>query len=136
MNGILVVSVMPILGVIGVRLSDMFLDSARSLKPLLLSIYDRKQSHILKTMRIDLQRDVLYLIDELGPKIFPDFEARRLIPANERLEMLQQEISGMDEHSEDWLSWQSQSDSETDDVFFFKQPQHTRQQTGGTNQLQ
>lgn len=104
-------------GLIGLRLSDAFMDSLKSLKPLFLYAFYPQQTQTLKAQRLDLQKDVLYLIDELGPKIFPDFDKKRIINKKDRNSMYRQDLSDFEE---DWMSWKSVSDDEKDDIFFFQ----------------
>ncbi|CAG8606968.1 996_t:CDS:2, partial [Acaulospora morrowiae] len=63
------------------QLYDTGLDIYRSLRPLFLSVIPSEQSSIQKLIQIrdKLSRDLTELINELGPKLYPDFEASRIV---------------------------------------------------------
>ncbi|KAI7869024.1 hypothetical protein BDF14DRAFT_1981658 [Spinellus fusiger] len=57
------------------RFGEIGLDISKSLKPLLMSLLDPDGAQVLRQNRSKLSRDITDLINEYGPKAFPDFDA-------------------------------------------------------------
>ncbi|KAL0074196.1 hypothetical protein J3Q64DRAFT_1881293 [Phycomyces blakesleeanus] len=57
------------------RFGEIGLDILKSLKPLVMSLLDPDGAEILRQSRSKLSRDITDLINEYGPKAFPDFDA-------------------------------------------------------------
>ncbi|KAG0182652.1 hypothetical protein DFQ28_011177 [Apophysomyces sp. BC1034] len=57
------------------RCGEIEMDILRSLKPLVMSLFDPQGAQSLRQSRSKLSRDITDLINEYGPKAFPDFDA-------------------------------------------------------------
>ncbi|CAJ0927629.1 14066_t:CDS:2 [Entrophospora sp. SA101] len=125
------------------RLADTGHDIYRSLRPLFLSLIPSTKSYFqtLREVREQLSYDLTELINELGPKIYPDFDNSRLVrevkgksrsgsasPSPSRPSSTGLQFSSFLTIS-DWLSeknldWERADDSDYDDVFFFLDQQN------------
>ncbi|CAJ0755706.1 326_t:CDS:2 [Entrophospora sp. SA101] len=114
-----------------------------SLRPLFLSLIPSTKSYFqtLREVREQLSYDLTELINELGPKIYPDFDNSRLVrevkgksrsgsasPSPSRPSSTGLQFSSFLTIS-DWLSeknldWERADDSDYDDVFFFLDQQN------------
>nr|CAG8599867.1 13910_t:CDS:2 [Entrophospora candida] len=117
--------------------------SYASLRPLFLSLIPSTKSYFqtLREVREQLSYDLTELINELGPKIYPDFDNSRLVrevkgksrsgsasPSPSRPSSTGLQFSSFLTIS-DWLSeknldWERADDSDYDDVFFFLDQQN------------
>lgn len=85
---------MPIIGVVilgwivfpaitfaALRFGETGMDIAKSLRPLILSLYPTSANTLvrLRERRAQLADDVTNLINDLAPEIFPDFESKRIV---------------------------------------------------------
>jgi glycerol-3-phosphate O-acyltransferase / dihydroxyacetone phosphate acyltransferase len=70
----------------GLRIGEVGMDIWKSLHPLLLALDPRSAQSLvqLRARRQKVTTQVLDVIDTFGPEIFPDFDAERLISANDR----------------------------------------------------
>ncbi|CAG8817469.1 11513_t:CDS:10, partial [Gigaspora margarita] len=102
------------------RLADTGLDIYRrvfygyfslSLRPLFLSLLPWSKSSIqnLRQIREKLAFDLTELINELGPKIYPDFDAARIVQESKKANLMDDKL----------FNWEKADDSDYDDVFFF-----------------
>jgi len=67
------------------RFGEIGMDIFKSLRPLMLSISPSSKNTLinLRKQREKLQDDTNHIINELGPELFPDFNARRIVPEHE-----------------------------------------------------
>ncbi|RHZ45378.1 hypothetical protein Glove_680g77 [Diversispora epigaea] len=117
------------------RLFDTGSDIYRSLRPLFLSLLPSRQTSIqnLREIRDQLSQDLTELINDLGPKMYPDFESSRIVKeVNEKVNSRSASPSPSPSRPlslrlrplSDWfedktLDWEKTEDSDYDDVFFF-----------------
>lgn len=75
-------SLLPFVSYASLRFGETSLDIFRSLRPLFLSVFPGSAPKVrnLRQLRDDLSKDLTTLIDQYAPGIFPDFEAKRVIP--------------------------------------------------------
>ncbi|CAI2176573.1 19597_t:CDS:2 [Funneliformis geosporum] len=120
------------------HLADSGLDVYRSLRPLFLSLLPWSQSSIqnLRAVREQLSNDLTDLINELGPKIYPNFDNSRLVrelkrksrspsPSSSRPQSYQMRLFPLADFLDDKVfDWSRADDSDYDDVFFFLDKQH------------
>lgn len=64
---------------ITVRISEMFLDSYNSVKPLILAVLNPKRCYILRQVRTSLRDQINFVVNELGPTVVDNFEQNRII---------------------------------------------------------
>ncbi|KAG9290933.1 hypothetical protein G9A89_011083 [Geosiphon pyriformis] len=110
-----------------IRLLETGFDIYRSLRPLFLSLlpWTRPSIHNLGTVREQLSNDLTALINELGPKIYADFDAERIIEAERSPSThLSAKNTSIFSSPINWLdnqvfNWETVANSEYDDVFFF-----------------
>ncbi|CAG8570949.1 879_t:CDS:2 [Ambispora gerdemannii] len=115
-----------------IRLVETGLDIKKSLKPLLLSLLPGRRDDIqnLSEVREKLSHDLTELINELGPKIYADFDAERIVQAERPLSSSTTSNNTSLFHSPvNWLddqvfNWETVANSECDDVFFFMDKQN------------
>ena len=62
-----------------VRLSEMFLNSYHSIKPLILAILNPQRCLVLRQVRATLREQINFVVDAIGPSIVDDFERNRII---------------------------------------------------------
>ncbi|KAF0383963.1 bifunctional glycerol-3-phosphate/glycerone-phosphate O-acyltransferase SCT1 [Gigaspora margarita] len=116
------------------RLADTGLDIYRSLRPLFLSLLPWSKSSIqnLRQIREKLAFDLTELINELGPKIYPDFDAARIVQESKKASRSPSPsrppsrpssslrlLSLTDLMDDKLFNWEKAEDSDYDDVFFF-----------------
>jgi hypothetical protein len=69
----------PVLGYATILVGDVGIDIAKSLPPLLVSLGNTLSSSApLRELRKKLKDEILKLVQELGPVVFPDFEETKL----------------------------------------------------------
>ncbi|KAI9274439.1 hypothetical protein BDA99DRAFT_497485 [Phascolomyces articulosus] len=66
---------LPFVSYASLRFGEIGLDILMSLQPLVMSILDPDGAEILRKNREKLSHDITELINEYGPKVFPDFDA-------------------------------------------------------------
>ncbi|CAG8711566.1 16725_t:CDS:2, partial [Acaulospora colombiana] len=124
----LVIFLMTIMGSYAtLKLFDTGLDIYRSLRPLFLSILPTEQSSIqdLCHLRETLSRDLTELINELGPKMYPDFESSRIVKeSRENRDSRTPSPSRPSSRLISWIdeklfNWESAEESDYDDVISF-----------------
>jgi hypothetical protein len=78
--GTITVVALPLLGLASIRLSDVAIDVLKSIRPLIVALGNlMSSSEPLREMRLNLQRKIRHLVDDLGPELFPgEFEEIRL----------------------------------------------------------
>lgn len=78
-----------------VRLSEMFLNSYHSIKPLILAIINPGRCIVLRQVRSTLREQVNFVVDAIGPSILNDFEHNRIIksPKNSSLDKISSTLS-------------------------------------------
>lgn len=124
---------------------------SRSLRPLFLSILPSRQTAIqnLRELREQLSHDLTELINDLGPKLYPDFESARIVREvrNSRSRSTSPSPSRPLSASAlrlrplyDWLddksfNWEKAEDSDYDDVFFFLDQQNSGRIIGRNNRI-
>ncbi|KAI3645766.1 hypothetical protein MP228_008694 [Amoeboaphelidium protococcarum] len=142
---VLTMNALPLISYAAIIYGESAVDIMKSIKPLYLSLSSQKglkQLLELRRMRSELQKDIITLVDELGPTVFGDkFEKSRLYgrvklrklmlvenrAVKESLESFEASVDNLsktpatESDPDDWLQWKEVSDSEADDVFFFKQ---------------
>ena len=103
----------------------------RSLRPLFLSLLPESQTSIqnLRVVREQLSHDLTELINELGPKMYPNFDNSRLVrefKVNSRSPSPSRPSSGFlfDLLDDKVFDWSRADDSDHDDVFFFLDKQY------------
>ncbi|CAG8618889.1 1717_t:CDS:2, partial [Dentiscutata heterogama] len=117
------------------RLADTGLDIYRrvfyrSLRPLFLSLLPWSKSTIqsLRQSREKLAYDLTELINELGPKLYPDFDNARIVqeskkasrsPSPSRPSSSLRLFALTDLADDKLFNWEKADDSDYDDVFFF-----------------
>ncbi|CAB4404209.1 unnamed protein product [Rhizophagus irregularis] len=115
------------------HLADSGFDVYRSLRPLFLSLLPWSQSSIqnLRAAREQLSHDLTNLINELGPKMYPNFGNSRIVKEfRDRSPSPSRPSSSLRLFPlSDWLDdkvfdWSRADDSDYDDVFFFLDQQN------------
>ncbi|RIB13062.1 hypothetical protein C2G38_1975615 [Gigaspora rosea] len=109
-----------------IRFVESGLDVYKSIRPLFLSLlpWTRPSIENLCSVREQLSDNLTDLINELAPKIYPDFDVDRIIEAAERSSMaptkslFQSPIDWIDDKVFNWERLAGDM-SEVDDVFFF-----------------
>ncbi|CAG8635122.1 10816_t:CDS:2 [Cetraspora pellucida] len=109
-----------------IRFVESGLDIYKSIRPLFLSLlpWTRPSIENLCAVREQLSNNLTDLINELAPKIYPDFDVDRIIEAAERSAMaptkslFQSPIDWIDDKVFNWERLAGDT-SELDDVFFF-----------------
>ncbi|KAH6559911.1 hypothetical protein BASA61_000190 [Batrachochytrium salamandrivorans] len=77
---------LPILGFATIRISDIGMDILKSLSPLVVSLVTPERStKTLRVLRAELTASITAIVVELGPKVIPDFEAKRVVSEKEAL---------------------------------------------------
>lgn len=71
-----------IISYLTVRLSEMFLNSYHSIKPLILAMLNPHRCLILRQVRTSLREQINYVVDELGPSVVENFENSRIIKSS------------------------------------------------------
>ncbi|KAL1916529.1 uncharacterized protein VTP21DRAFT_5720 [Calcarisporiella thermophila] len=123
---------LPILSYMSLRFAENGMDIYKSLQPLLLSLLPWERTSVvnLRTVRERLSSDITELINEYGPKVFPDFDPNRVAlerhegrpltptPSSARL------AGGFFTTPLEWLDdkvfqWGRADDQEADEYFFF-----------------
>ncbi|GBB99145.1 hypothetical protein RclHR1_03430006 [Rhizophagus clarus] len=116
-----------------VHLADSGFDVYRSLRPLFLSLLPRSQSSIqnLRAAREQLSHDLTNLINELGPKMYPNFDNSRIVkgfrdrsPSPSRPSSIGRLFPLTDWLDDKVFDWSRADDSDYDDVFFFLDQQN------------
>jgi hypothetical protein len=105
----------------------------RSLRPLFLSLLPWSQSSIqnLRAAREQLSHDLTNLINELGPKMYPNFGNSRIVkefrdrsPSPSRPSSIGRLFPLTDWLDDKVFNWSRADDSDYDDVFFFLDQQN------------
>ncbi|RUO96558.1 hypothetical protein BC936DRAFT_141844 [Jimgerdemannia flammicorona] len=132
-------NLLPFISYASMRFGENGIDVYRSLRPLFLSIFDPASVENLRTVRDRLSHDITDLINEYGPKVFPDFDADRILLAPSHTprattptpsaSAAMKLAGGFFTTKMDWLddrifNWGRADDSETDDIFFFMDKQN------------
>ncbi|KAL0071434.1 Glycerol-3-phosphate/dihydroxyacetone phosphate acyltransferase [Marasmius tenuissimus] len=76
--------VLPFMNLAALKFGEAGMDVLKSLRPLIIALIPGQQRSLdkLKNMRVQLANEVATLINELGPKLYPDFnETRILVPS-------------------------------------------------------
>jgi glycerol-3-phosphate O-acyltransferase/dihydroxyacetone phosphate acyltransferase len=102
---------LPVLSLSTVGFYERATDLYKSLAPLWTAIVHRHHSQQLRVMRWELQNEIIGLVNDLAPQIFPNFEKERMVP--KRAVYLEQQ-----DEDDDWLHWKEVSSDEQDDDFF------------------
>ncbi|KZO91664.1 hypothetical protein CALVIDRAFT_541566 [Calocera viscosa TUFC12733] len=78
---IVVMSALPFIAYSALKFGEAGMDVLRSLPPLVLSLLPGQQKRLnrLKAMRAELSNEVSDVISEFGPKLYDDFDARRIV---------------------------------------------------------
>ncbi|KZT54280.1 hypothetical protein CALCODRAFT_473625 [Calocera cornea HHB12733] len=78
---IVIMSALPFIGYSALKFGEAGMDVLKSLPPLVLSLLPGQQKRLnrLKAMRAELSNEVSDVISEFGPKLYDDFDARRIV---------------------------------------------------------
>lgn len=130
---------MPFVSYASLRFGEAGLDVYRSLRPLFLALipWTRHSVENLQTVRSKLSYDITDLINEYGPKVFPDFDSDRILnPTPPPPSSLSAQAGGLKRSRSaaalsslfatpmDWLddhvfNWAMADNEDADDIFFF-----------------
>lgn len=71
----------PAMCFMALRFGEVGMDIAKSLRPLMLTLYPSERNTLtkLKSKRDELTARISEIVNELGPELFPDFDAQRII---------------------------------------------------------
>lgn len=110
---------LPFIGYVSIRFGENGADIYKSLKPLWKSLIsgDHAQTNLLRHLRQQLRDDIIHVVDELGPKVFKDFDKNRVIQAGRTSPTSNETLQ-----RDNWIAWDVVDDNETDDIFFFSKP--------------
>jgi glycerol-3-phosphate O-acyltransferase/dihydroxyacetone phosphate acyltransferase len=100
---------LPVLTYVSLIVGEQGLDIFKSIPPLFHSLFYQEQSQRIRMLRANLEKDVVNLVEELGPSVFPDFDRQRIINLAERQHMFVEPDSS-DEMDNGWLQWKEISD--------------------------
>ncbi|KAF9264708.1 glycerol-3-phosphate O-acyltransferase [Marasmius fiardii PR-910] len=73
--------VLPIMNLAALKFGEAGMDVLKSLRPLIVALIPGQQRSLdrLKNMRVQLSNEVASLINDLGPKLYPDFDQTRIL---------------------------------------------------------
>lgn len=81
MTPFVVFLVLPIMNYAALKFGEAGMDVLKSLRPLVVALIPGQQRSLdrLKNMRVQLSNEVAGLINDLGPKLYPDFDQTRIL---------------------------------------------------------
>ncbi|KAI8381423.1 uncharacterized protein BYT42DRAFT_494763 [Radiomyces spectabilis] len=140
-------NMLPFVSYASLRFGEIGHDILRSLQPIIMAMLDPDAAEILRHNREKLSQDITSLINEYGPKVFPDFDADYIfriappsvspspsrttstgsLPWSSKQSKLPKIASGFFQQAArmEWLddrnlfNWGRTEESDVDDIFFF-----------------
>ncbi|KAI8384391.1 uncharacterized protein BYT42DRAFT_562373 [Radiomyces spectabilis] len=98
------IAVISFMSYMSLKLGEIGVDIAKSLRPLLMSVLNPAAAESLRHSRSQLSRDLTDLINEYGPQVFPDFDADYISRTTPKSTSSSTSVSGTPRGSQDQLS--------------------------------